>query len=175
MILPSPSPRLTAGAGLTFDRLLHKAASRHPDQIAVIDPPNRGDFTAGPPRSLTYAELDRAATAIAARLCDLGLAPDHVIGLQLPNTVEGVLALMGALRAGLIVSPMPLLWRRADCAAALTMIGARALVAASRIGGTDHAEIAMFAAADAFSVRHVLLFGGSRDGVVSLDDALNGE
>jgi non-ribosomal peptide synthetase component E (peptide arylation enzyme) len=172
MILPSPTPRLTAGAGLTLDRLLQKAASRHADQIAVIDPPNRGDFTAGPPLALTYAEVDRAVTAIAARLCGLGLAPDHVIGLQLPNSAEGVLALMGALRAGLIVSPLPLLWRRADCAAALARIGARAFVTASRIGATDHGEIAMYAAADAFTVGHVLLFGGSRDGMLTLDDAL---
>ena len=46
--------------GLTLDRLLRHAASQRGDQIALIDPPNREDFTAGPPRALTYAQADRA-------------------------------------------------------------------------------------------------------------------
>jgi AMP-binding enzyme len=174
MILAPPRyARLEAGAGLTFDRLFRYAAAQHADDIALIDPPNREDFTAGAPRALTYAQADRAVTAIAARLCGLGLAPDHVVGVQLPNTVEGVLALLGVLRAGLVASPLPLLWRRADCAAALAAIGARALIATSRIGATDHCELAMYTAADAFTIRHVCMFGGSHDGVVPFDDALS--
>jgi hypothetical protein len=164
---------LRLAAGLTLDRLLRHAASQRGDQVALIDPPNREDFTAGPPRTFTYAQADRAVSAIAARLCNLGLVPDHVVALQLPNSVEGVLAFLGILRAGLIVSPLPLLWRRAECAAALAMIDARALVTTSRIGTADHCEIAMYAAADAFMVRHVGLFGGCHDGMVALDDALD--
>jgi AMP-binding enzyme len=174
MILAPPRyARLEAGAGLTFDRLFRYAAAQHADDIALIDPPNREDFTAGAPRALTYAQADRAVTAIAARLRGLGLAPDHVVGVQLPNTVEGVLALLGVLRAGLVASPLPLLWRRADCAAALAAIGASALIATSRIGATDHCELAMYTAADAFTIRHVCMFGGSHDGVVPFDDALS--
>jgi hypothetical protein len=164
---------LRLAAGLTLDRLLRHAAAQRGDQIALIDPPNREHFTAGPPRALTYAQADRAVSAIAARLCGLGLVPDHVVAVQLPNSVEGVLAFLGILRAGLIASPLPLLWRRADCAAALAMIDARAIVTASRIGTANHCEIAMYAAADAFMVRHVGVFGGSHDGMVALDDALD--
>jgi hypothetical protein len=51
---------LRLAAGLTLDRLLRHAASQRGDQIALIDPPNREDFTAGPPRALTYAQADRA-------------------------------------------------------------------------------------------------------------------
>jgi acyl-CoA synthetase (AMP-forming)/AMP-acid ligase II len=164
---------LRLAAGLTLDRLLRHAASQRRDQIALIDPPNREDFTAGAPRALTYAQADRAVNAIAARLCSLSLMPDHVVALQLPNSVEGVLAFLGVLRAGLIASPLPLLWRRADCAAARAMIDMRAFVTASRIGAANHCEIAMHAAADGFMVRHVGLFGGSHDGMVALDDTLN--
>jgi hypothetical protein len=66
-----------------------------------------------------------------------------------------------------------LLWRRADCAAALAIIDARALVTASRIGTANHCEIAMHAAADSFMVRHVGMFGGSHDGMVPFDEALS--
>jgi len=169
MILASPRSRGSA-SGITLDHLLAYAAAQRGDDIALIDPPNRAAFTAGVPRALTYAQADRAVTAIAARLCRLGLQPDHVIGLQLPNTVEAVLAFLGVLRAGLIASPLPLLWRHADCAAATALVGAQGLIAAARIGATDHGALAMDAAAKVFTVRHVCLFGARRDGTVSLDD-----
>jgi hypothetical protein len=170
MILASPTSSLPTGAGVTLDHLFRYAAMRRPDDVALVDPPNRAAFTTGAPRALTYREADRAVTAIAARLRGLGLKTDQIVALQLPNTVEGVLALLGVLRAGLVASPLPLLWRRADCAAAMTMVAARALIATARIGATDHGALAMHTAADAFTVGHVGLFGGGADGVVPLDD-----
>src|SRR5215470_8274519 len=175
MILGSPpSSSPSSGAGVTLDHLFRYAALQRPDGIALIDPSNRAAFTSGAPRTLTYREADRAVTAIAARLRSLGLAADQIVGVQLPNTVEGVLALFGALRAGLIASPLPLLWRRGDCTAAMTATSARALISMARIGATDHGEIAMNTAADVFTIGHVCMFGGGEDGVVSLDDTLTG-
>ena len=157
---------------MTLDHLFRYAAVQRPDDLALIDPPNRAAFTSGAPRALTYREADRAVTAIAERLRGLGLTTDQVVGLQLPNTVEGVLALFGVLRAGLVASPLPLLWRRGDCTAAMTITAARALISTARIGATDHGEIAMNTAADAFTIGHVCMFGGGDDGVIPLDDAL---
>ena len=70
---------------ITLDRLLGYAASQRPDDIALIDPPNRAEFTTGAPRTLTYAQAERAVAAIAARLHGLGLQPGHAVGLQLPS------------------------------------------------------------------------------------------
>jgi AMP-binding enzyme len=173
MILSPPqATNLPTGAGVTLDRLLRHTALLQPDDVALIDPPNREDFTAGAPRRLTWREADRAVMAIAARLRALGLKTDQVVGLQLPNTVEGVLALLGVLRAGLIASPPPLLWRRTDCAAAMTTVAARALISCAYIGAADHRELAMYTASDAFTIGHVCLFGGGDDGMVALDDVL---
>jgi non-ribosomal peptide synthetase component E (peptide arylation enzyme) len=173
MILGSPpSSSPSSGASVTLDHLFRYAALQRPDGIALIDPPNRAAFTSGAPRILTYREADRAVTAIAARLRGLGLAADQIVGLQLPNTVEGVLALFGVWRAGLIASPLPLLWRRGDCTVAMTATSARALISTARIGATDHGEIAMNTAADVFTIGHVCMFGGDEDGTVPLDDAL---
>jgi hypothetical protein len=160
-------------AGLTLDRLFRYAAAQRPDDVALIDPPNRAGFTTGAPRSLTYGEAERAVAAIAARLPGLGLQAGDAVGLQLPNTVENVLALLGVMRAGLVAAPLPLLWRRAECGAALEMIGATALIATTRIGATDYGALAMAAAADAFTVRQVCMFGGCPDGVVALDDVID--
>ena len=112
----------TTGARATLDELLRRAAQRRPDAIALIDPPNRESFTDGGPRSLTYAQADRMVSAIAGRLRRMGLYTDAVVAIQMANTVEGVLALLGVLRAGLIAMPLPLLWRRAECVAALSRV-----------------------------------------------------
>ncbi len=175
MILASvDTSSLASGVGgrITLDDLFRYAAAQRPDEIALIDPPNREDFTTGAPRALTYGQADRIVTAIAARLRDLGLQLDHVVGLQMPNTVEGVLALLGIWRAGLIASPLPLLWRQADCAAAMAMVGARAMITTTQVGAADLCRLAMDTAAEAFTIRHVCTFGGGADGVVSLDDVM---
>ena len=120
----------------TLGDLFRRAAASRPDALALIDPPDRLTFTDGPVRRLTYAQADRAISALAARLRGFGLPTDSVVAMQLPNTVESVIALLGVLRAGLIAAPLPLLWRHADAAAALTRVAARALIGCRRIGTT---------------------------------------
>jgi AMP-binding enzyme len=154
----------------TLDDLFRRAVERRGDAVALIDPPDRARFTDGAPRTLTYAQADRIVSAFAARLTDLGLKTDAVVALQLPNTVESVLALLGVLRAGMIAVPLPLLWRQIDAVRALSRIGARALVTTRRIGPVDHGEIAMHIAAETFTIRFLCAFGGDLDGFVTLDD-----
>jgi non-ribosomal peptide synthetase component E (peptide arylation enzyme) len=162
-----------AGYGATLDGLFRRAAVRHPNALALADPPNRETFTDGAPRQLTYAEADRIVWAIAARLRRLGLQTDAIVAMQLPNTVESVLALLGILRAGLIAAPLPLLWRKADIMAALGGVGAKMLITTSRIGDQCHTELAMQTAAELFPIRYVCAFGHNlSDGIVPLDDLL---
>jgi hypothetical protein len=156
---------------LTIDALFRRHTERRPDVLALADPPNRETFTAGPPRRLTYAEADRVVTAIATRLREMGLPTDAIIAVQLPHVVEHVLAMLAVLRAGMIVAPLPLLWRRADAVDALARIGAKALITSRRVGACEHARLAMQAALEVFSIRYVCAFGHDLpDGVVSLQD-----
>jgi hypothetical protein len=160
-----------AGSRTTLDALFRRAAIRGVDAIALSDPPNRDTITGRAPRHLTYAQADRAISAFAARLRQLGLQTDTVVALQLPNTIESVIALLGVIRAGMIAAQLPLLWRKHDIASALRPLNAKAIVTSSRIGSVSHAEIAMQAAADLFPVRYVGAFGsGLPDGVVAFDD-----
>ena len=158
----------------TLDDLFGQVAARQPDAVALIDPPNRETFTDGAPRRVTYAEADRILTAIAARLRELGLPTDAVIAIQLPNTVEHVLTILGVIRAGMIAAPLPLLWRRAEVSDALARIGARALVTASRIGSFAACEMATQVAADVFQIRDIIGFGHDLpDGVTQFDDLID--
>ena len=169
MILGDGEP--VGADGPTLDGLFRRAGVRDPHAPALADPPDRERFADGAPRRLTFAQADHAISAFAARLCTLGLKADAVIGLQLPNTVESVVALLGTLRAGMIAAPMPLLWRGHEMREALARVGASAIVTADRIGNVPHAEIAMQVAADLFPIRQVCAFGaGSCDGIVPLDD-----
>ena len=105
MILGDPNaPYIVQGGRATLDDIFRGVAARDPDRTALIDPPNRSSFTDGAPRRLTYREADRVTGAIADRLRRLGLPTDTVVGLQLPNTIEGVLTVLGVLRAGMIAA-----------------------------------------------------------------------
>ena len=96
-----------------------------------------------------------------------------MIAVQLPNTVEFALTVLAAHRAGLVVALLPQLWRQAELTVALNRTGARAIVTMSRIDGVSHADLAMNAAAEAFSIRHVCGFGSDLpEGMASLDHAL---
>ncbi|MFJ6672743.1 amino acid adenylation domain-containing protein [Actinosynnema sp. NPDC091369] len=77
-------------------RCLHEdfaaTAARHPDRIAVTDGT----------RSLTYAELDRAANRLAHRL--VGAGP--VIGVCAERTADLVIAVLAVLKAGAAYLPL---------------------------------------------------------------------
>ncbi len=173
MILGDPTRAAAAERrnGPTIDDIFRRAARYHPTALALADPANRESFTAGAPRRLTYAEADRAVAAIAGRLRGMGLPTDAIVGVQLPNVAENILTILGILRAGMIVAPLPLLWRRADAVAALARIGAKALITCGRVGNFNHAQFALGVAADVFSIRYVCGFGDALpDGVVPFDD-----
>jgi hypothetical protein len=161
----------TAATAATLDDLFRRAGVSHPDALALADPPNRAEFTDGAPRRLSYAQADRAISAVAARLRGLGMAADSIVAMQLPNTVEGIVTFLGVLRAGMIAAPIPLLCRRQDIVFALSRVGAKAIITSSRVGTAAHAEIAMQAAAAVFSVRQVCGYGHDLpDGMVPLND-----
>ena len=167
----NPNAPQNTGSRATLDDLFRRTATRRPDALALIDPPDRQAVTGDPPRRLTYAQADRMVSAIAGRLRRLDLQTDAVIGIQLPNVVESVLTLLAVLRAGMIAAPLPLLWRRAECAAALARLGAKALICCGRVGAADHGELARHVAAGTFAIRHVGGFGKNLpDGVIPFDD-----
>ena len=159
------------GTRVTLDDLFRRVGVRRPNALALTDPPNGESITGSAPRQLTYAEADRAISAFAAKVRGLGLQTDTVVALQLANTVDSVIALLGVLRAGMIAALLPFLWRKQEMVPALSRAVAKAIVTSSHIGATAQAEIAMQAAAELFPIRFICAFGRDLpDGVVPLDD-----
>jgi len=156
---------------MTVDDLFRRAVERHGEAVGLIDPPDREQFTDGVAKQLSFVDADRIVSAIAGRLTQLGLKADAIVALQLPNTVESVLSMLGILRAGMIAVPLPLLWRQTEAVQALSRIGARALITCRRIGPVDHGELAMHIAAATFTIRFLCAFGAQHlDGVITFDD-----
>ncbi|MCK1671512.1 AMP-binding protein [Bradyrhizobium sp. 150] len=155
----------------TLDTLFQRTLMRQPHATALLDPLNKFRVTGHEPRRMSYAEADTAIGALSAYFVESGLPANSVIAIQLPNTVEFVLTVLAAHRAGLVVAVLPLLWRHAELTAALNRTAARAIVTMSTVDGVSYADLAMHAAAEAFSIRHVCGFGTNLpEGMASLDD-----
>ncbi|EPH43046.1 non-ribosomal peptide synthetase [Streptomyces aurantiacus] len=76
--------------------LVAAQAARTPDAIAV----HCGE------ESLTYAELDRAADKLAARLRADGVGTEQLVGVCVRRSVRSVTALLGVLKAGAAYLPL---------------------------------------------------------------------
>ena len=79
-----------------FARRLDAAAGRAPDRLALIDDAQR----------LTFGDLARRGGATAKWLAAQGLRPGDRVALALPNSAAFAIALYGALKVGLTVTPL---------------------------------------------------------------------
>jgi acyl-CoA synthetase (AMP-forming)/AMP-acid ligase II len=155
---------------VTLDQVLEKNARTKPDKLAIVDFADRTEWTGGEPRRLTFAELDGRVETLAAFFAGLGLQPDTVIGVQMPPTSDAVIVFFAALRAGLIVAPLPLAWREAEVIDALTKVSAKAIVTVAAIEGDAIGERLRGVAGELFQIRFVFAAGGHvPDGLIDLD------
>jgi amino acid adenylation domain-containing protein len=80
----------------TLTELFAEQATRTPDRVAVV---------AGRTR-LTYRELYRAATRLAAVLIERGAGPERVVALLVNRSVDTVTAILGVLQSGAAYLPI---------------------------------------------------------------------
>ncbi|MBM7806072.1 long-chain acyl-CoA synthetase [Geodermatophilus bullaregiensis] len=109
--VPGPATGLAA--------LVRTAAGERPDAPAVVDGDGR----------LTWRELDALVDRTAAGLAARGLVPGDRVAVQLPNGVDWLRAVLGALRAGLVVVPVNTAYTDPELAYVLADSGAALLVA----------------------------------------------
>ena len=75
---------------LCLHEIFEEQTRRTPDALALMD----GDD------SLTYAELDHRAGMLAARLRNVGVGPDELVGVYMERCSEYVISCLAALKAG---------------------------------------------------------------------------
>jgi long-chain acyl-CoA synthetase len=105
----------------TLAEVVRATAARVGDAPALV----HGD------RRLTWAEVDGLVDRAAAGYAAHGLAAGERVAVQLRNGVDWVLAVLGALRAGLVVVPVNTAYTDPEVEHLLTDSGARLLVAAA--------------------------------------------
>jgi cyclohexanecarboxylate-CoA ligase len=119
--------------------LFDTAARSVPSQLAVLDPPNRASLVGGAPRRLTFSDVSDLADGYALRLRALGLGRDDIIVSQLPNIAEYPAIYLAAFRLGVIVSPVPMQFRRHELEQIVDLTGARATLTVRALKGVDYA------------------------------------
>jgi amino acid adenylation domain-containing protein len=85
------------GSNETIHGLLEASASKHPERVAVRD--ERG-------AALSYLGLNESASRLASQLVEAGVEPGARVGVLLPKTIDSVVALFAAMKAGAAYVPM---------------------------------------------------------------------
>ena len=115
----APDYRARGWWGISPDDLVGQAAIRNPERTALVDPSS----------SITYAELDVAATAAAAELVARGVEPGTPVLIVMANDIASAVAFHGARRAGAIIVVLQTTSSAAEIADAVTRLGVRLAVA----------------------------------------------
>jgi acyl-CoA synthetase (AMP-forming)/AMP-acid ligase II len=118
----------------TIDALLRARTAQFGDIPAVVDPLNREALTDGPARTLSWTQADDEVSRLAQVLLDEGVTAGDAVGVQLPNTVEIVIAFLAIVRIGAIVVPFPVQYRAYELTQLSNVAGLRAFITAGRIG-----------------------------------------
>ncbi len=153
----------------TFIDLFLQQLTAHPDEIALLDPPNRADFTSGASQHLTYRDIARRVDALAGRLVTLGAGGDDIAVIQLPNIVELVIALLACARIGIIASPVAVGYRQYELSNILSIARPRFFITIDRFKEQQLAATAHTLIGQSSQV-HVLSWGEVGAPIHALDD-----
>jgi long-chain acyl-CoA synthetase len=113
----------------TIAEVLAPAVRDQPDAPALVAPSG----------TLSYAELDRAASSAAGALWQLGVRPGDRVGACLPNDLDIAVAFHGAQRIGAIWAGVNEAYPAAEQQAIVDLIQPTVIVAGSRWTGTGPA------------------------------------
>ena len=98
---------------------------------------------------LSYRELDKRVTAVAAALIAEGMAPADRVAIWAPNTYHWVLAALGALSAGATLVPVSTRFTGPEALDVISRSGVRALFVAGDFLGVDRLAALRAAASEA--------------------------
>ncbi len=134
---------MTANVG----SFLHHWAQQDPERTGMVDSGRDG-------LALSYGELDRQASRVAAHLLEHGLGPGDRVAICTGNGLEFVAAWFGAVYAGCTTLPIPVMSTAHEIAFRLQHAGCRALLT-----DADRAGVARESKARAGTSCEVLLVG----------------
>lgn len=178
---PSPPERVAEfrrlgwWRGQTVDALLRQAVVARGAHEALADAPNRPALVGTAPQRLTFAEIDARVDALCHVLATLGVGRGDVVATQLPNLVEGVLALLACARMGAILSPIAMAYRGHELRQILPLVEPKVCLTVGEFHGVDHAMLLAGLKAEGVLEAQVVSVGASAPaGALALDALLAG-
>src|SRR5512139_644765 len=112
----------------TLADVARRACDDGPDRVLLVE----GD------RRVTRAEAWDAAARLAAFFLSRGLAPGDVVSFQLPNWIEAAVIALAARRCGLVLNPVPPIYREAEMGFILEDCRAKLLFVPEAFRRHDH-------------------------------------
>jgi non-ribosomal peptide synthetase component E (peptide arylation enzyme) len=118
--------------GHTLHGALLQQSHDNPDMLAVADQPDREQLTGDRPLRLSFAEVERASTNLAAQLLQAGITNDDAVIVQIPNIAELYISYMALSKIGAIISPVPIQYGPHELRHIAHTINAKAIITIAR-------------------------------------------
>lgn len=161
VILPQERIDAMRAAGAWPDRILadylDDAVSRDAGAPAITTYNGEDESVS----TISYGELDRYSRRIALRLLDLGIEPQDVVAMQLPNWWQFNAIAMACSRIGAIFNPLMPIFRERELTYMLGFAEAKILFAAERFRGFDYRPMIEKMRPELPHLREVVYVGGS--------------
>jgi len=124
----------------TLHGLLAKAVIAHPDRLAVVDQPDRGDWSEHSPLRLSFEALERASDVLMAALLAKGVDSTSRLMVQLPNIAELVVCFLASSKLGAVISPIPVQYGSHEIKSLGDVLGVTAFIGTRNFKGQDLAS-----------------------------------
>ena len=138
VILPKERIEAMTAAGAWPNRILvdylDDAVARGADRPAITTYNGEDDSVI----TLSYGELDRLSRRIALRLLDMGVQPQDVVAMQLPNWWQFNAVTLACSRIGAIFNPLMPIFRERELSYMLGFAEAKVLFVPERFRGYDY-------------------------------------
>lgn len=143
----------------TIVDLFLRNAEKTPASTAIVDPPNRQQFTVGQPLSLTYAETRRVMDRLASGLLSLGIGKDDIVMVQLPNVVELACVYLALARIGAIASPLPVQYRTHELRHTMSVVQPKAYITTTNFAGFNFVAMVSTIKSEFPSLQNIIALG----------------
>ena len=157
----------------TIDDLLQRNRVELADQLALVDPANRGVLDGKPPRRLSWHDGGDEVDKTAAALLSIGLRKGDVVTYQTPNCVETVILALACARIGLVISPVVTAYRHHELNYVLDTVKPKAVITLAHFAKHDHAAM-MLKLKEGRDLQVLILGGNAPEGTIDFDALIAG-
>lgn len=119
--------------------------------------------------SITYRELAQQAEKFAGGLYEIGVRPGDVVSVQLPNTLDFVVAYLGITRLGAVLSTVHMPYRTAEMTTLLKHSGCVAFIGYGATKDFAPAKEVLALKPQLPRLHHVISVGEKVEGTISFD------